>query len=717
MLESELDAVLAHFPLYGTFRGRRLYNLARLETVTGDAYEIAIVRSLEAGTGEAIEVARDLIEELAPRWLLVVGVAGGVAGAGVDLGDVVVSSHIVDFTAETVRPDGERTYSVGGGTIAREAAIVVANLPAMKAALSGWNDLPIFHSSPSGHLPKVTAGAIASSDRFVKDKATVEQWRREVRFKAVEMESAGMFRVASTRDIPFLAIRGIAEIIGGDPPLTRDSRQIASEAAASFTAAFLRTGPIAPRPARSAPTSGALAAEAPISPRAGAPFHIAKVSLTDVRGFDTLEISLSRPPADAGQWMILLGPNGAGKTSILRALALSFSSDEVVQALLGRLGGGSPMVRLRATKATIQVESPLGFLPRVVLSAGETGDRLDSRGGGEVKAPFAVAYGCRRGSALGGASREVNASSPLSAVESLFDEGAGLVHAETWLRERKLAATLEAGSAEEAFFDATIATLKELLPGVTAIHVGADAVEIEGLGTGKIPLGALSDGYLTTTGWVLDMIARWAEDARRRGIPLDGSFQERMTGVAIVDEIDLHLHPRWQREVIASVRRHFPKMSFVVTTHNPLSLLGAEPGEINVLRRDEETGRIHLEQRDLPPGAGAERILTGEWFDLASTLDDETLRLLDEHRRLLRAGSGDEPAALKLEEELTVRLGSYSATSIERLAQSAAAQVLDEQAEELTPEDRISARKKIAALLREPAAPAKARRTRKRKAR
>src|SRR5262249_28285345 len=154
------------------------------------------------------------------------------------------------------------------------------------------------------------------------------------------------------------------------------------------------------------------------------------------------------------------------------------------------------------------------------------------------------------------------------------------------------------------------------------IHVGADAIEIEGLGAGRMPLGALSDGYLTTTGWVLDMIARWAEDARRRGIPLDGSFQERMTGVAIVDEIDLHLHPQWQREVVTSVRRHFRKMSFVVTTHNPLSLLGAEQGEIHVLRRDKDTGRIHLEQRDLPPGAGAEHILTDEWFDLASTLNN-----------------------------------------------------------------------------------------------
>lgn len=706
--EDELEAVLTFLPSNGMYRGRRLYNLATVETVEGDAYEVAVVRSLEAGSGEAIEVARDLIEELSPQWLLVVGIAGGVPGSGVWLGDVVVSSRIVDFTAETVQPDGERTYVVGGGPIAPEAAMVVANLPAVKSALGAWNDVPIGEAHPPREKrPKVTAGVVASSDRVIKDPALLEQWNRHVRgIKAVEMESAGIYRVASTRHVPFLAIRGIADVIG--EKRTADATRHAGRTAASFTAAFLRTRPIAPRPApRAAPAGFSPLAEAPISPRPGAPFHVSKVTLTDVRGFDALEIPLARPAEDAGQWLILLGANGVGKTSILRALALALSSDEVVQGLLGRLGKSAPMVRLRATKATIQIECPSGFLPRAVLAAGETGDRLDARGGGEVAAPFTVAYGCRRGSALGGAAREVNVLSPLSAVETLFDEGAGLVHAETWLRERKLAATLGAGLKEEAFFDAVLATLVELLPGVSAIHVGAEAIDIEGPNVGRIPLGALSDGYLTTAGWVLDLLARWAEDAKRRGTPLDGSFREQMTGVAIIDEIDLHLHPQWQREVISGVRRLFPKMSFVVTTHNPLSLLGANPGEIHVLRRDRDTGRVALEQRDLPLGAGAERILTGEWFDLESTLDDDTLALLEQHRRLLREGSADAPAAKKIEAELSTRLGSYGATSIERLAQSAAAQVIREDTGTLTPEDRRSARTKIAALLRKASAPAK----------
>lgn len=718
-LEDELRAVLAYIPPYDTTRGRRIYNRCRLETSTGETYEIAVVRALEFGNSEAIEVVRDLLEELSPRWLLSVGIAGGVGSADLDLGDVVVSSRIADFTAEVALASGERTYAVGGGPIAQEAAIIIANLPALEPEIAGWNVLRAPRpSSASARVPRVAVGLIASSDRLIRDEAVIDTWRKQARgLRAVEMEAAGIYRVASTRNIPFVAIRGVSDIVGKSHK-SDDWREYACHAAASFTAAFLRTRPIEPRATRLEPSTPAPAAfDGPLSPRADAPFHVRRLELTDLRGFDQLILPLPPPPADAGQWLVFLGANGVGKTSLLRALALSLSSDEVVQALLGRLGLGAPMVRLRATSATILIECPDGYLPRLVLGAGETGDRLDERGSGEVPPPFVVAYGCRRGSALGGASREVNATSPLSAVETLFDEGAGLVHAETWLKERKLAATLAPGSAEDAFFTAVIATMIEMLPGVRAIQVGAEAIEIEGPGIGRIPLAALSDGYLTTAGWILDMIARWAEDAKRRGIALDGSFRERMTGVAIVDEIDLHLHPRWQRDVVTSVRELFPRMSFVVTTHNPLTILGARTGEIHVLKRDEAKGRIEVLQRDLPPGAGAERILTGEWFELASTLDDETLTLLEEHRQLLRAGKVDDPGTKQLAAELTERLGSYAATSIERLAQSAAAQVLDEEGRNLSAKDREEAQAKIADLLRnsrKPPNPAKNRRTKRR---
>src|SRR5678815_564259 len=84
--------------------GRREYNVFSVPTVNG-ACTVALTRCLEQGTGEAQSVARDLLEELDPQWLLVVGIAGSVPVSELTLGDVVVSTRILDFSVEAVAAD------------------------------------------------------------------------------------------------------------------------------------------------------------------------------------------------------------------------------------------------------------------------------------------------------------------------------------------------------------------------------------------------------------------------------------------------------------------------------------------------------------------------------------------------------------------------------------------------------------------------------------
>jgi len=59
--------------------------------------------------------------------------------------------------------------------------------------------------------------------------------------------------------------------------------------------------------------------------------------------------------------------------------------------------------------------------------------------------------------------------------------------------------------------------------------------------------------------------------------PLNGQ------GIVLIDEIDLHLHPRWQRKVITQLRKTFPNIQFVVTTHSPLVLGNVESKHIRIL--------------------------------------------------------------------------------------------------------------------------------------
>ncbi|MBK9260208.1 MAG: hypothetical protein IPM54_10275 [Polyangiaceae bacterium] len=276
----ENDAVCRRFPKkIGIVNARRQYNLHCVNPIAPHGYTVAILRCAEQGNGEALTAARDLLDDLAPRWLLVVGIAGGAPGHGFTLGDVVVSTHIIDFSVEAVLQDGSREYAVAGGRLAADASALAANVESLEAELGPWNTqeaimLPqppvelerenfygdpewqakvtnslekYFKPADPNRQPKVKAAAIASSDRLVKNTEQVQVWLKVARqFVAIEMESAGVYRAAySTRPpTPFLAIRGISDIVG----FKRDERwtAYACHAAASFAVSLLRAELIPP---------------------------------------------------------------------------------------------------------------------------------------------------------------------------------------------------------------------------------------------------------------------------------------------------------------------------------------------------------------------------------------------------------------------------------------------------------------------------------------
>ncbi|HET7500861.1 MAG TPA: AAA family ATPase, partial [Kofleriaceae bacterium] len=63
-----------------------------------------------------------------------------------------------------------------------------------------------------------------------------------------------------------------------------------------------------------------------------------------------------------------------------------------------------------------------------------------------------------------------------------------------------------------------------------------------------------------------------------------------MEGIVLVDELDLHLHPTWQTEIVAGLKATFPRMQFIVTTHSPLVLAGCRADEVWRLKQDEASG-------------------------------------------------------------------------------------------------------------------------------
>jgi hypothetical protein len=312
------------------------------------------------------------------------------------------------------------------------------------------------------------------------------------------------------------------------------------------------------------------------------PVVLARLELEHVRGLDHLALDFTPPATDRGQWIVILGPNGVGKTTILRSLALALrnlrvpgiwpkgafaipwrSSGAREAAITVTLAGGIEHVtRVRANGVETYVQEPAQEQPRLF--------------------PL-FAYGCRRGSALAGKQREVDLDSDAGPeIATLFDEGASLVHAETWLIQ--LDGDAQKPNTKSAVIWPALQRSMCTLLGVRAIEVRDFHVWItEAEGRAPILLEAMSDGYLTTMGWFLDLVARWLRLVEQAGETITAEFMQTMRGLVLLDEVDLHLHPKWQIEVLERTRELLPQMSFVITTHNPLTLVGARPEEIWIL--------------------------------------------------------------------------------------------------------------------------------------
>lgn len=140
--EDEFQAVLQRFPSEGPIDGRRRYGISHLKLNDQEEYTVALVRCAESGTGEGQSVARDLIEDLDPQWLLLVGIAGGIPADDYTLGDVVAALRLHDFTI-TAHLEGDTSsteeFGLTGGPIHRHVQDQLAFLPAMSSELGEWN--------------------------------------------------------------------------------------------------------------------------------------------------------------------------------------------------------------------------------------------------------------------------------------------------------------------------------------------------------------------------------------------------------------------------------------------------------------------------------------------------------------------------------------------------------------------------------------------------
>jgi predicted ATP-binding protein involved in virulence len=140
---------------------------------------------------------------------------------------------------------------------------------------------------------------------------------------------------------------------------------------------------------------------------------------------------------------------------------------------------------------------------------------------------------------------------------------------------------------------------------------------------GKIRLRDLGYGYQTMMAWVLDLVRRMVERYPESENPL------AEPAIVLVDEIDLHLHPEWQRKIIGHLSKYFPNTQFIVTAHSPLIVQSAENVNLVLLRK--ENDQVTIEQPKIRNFKGwtVEEILSDLMNLEGQTMSDTYLTLVE----------------------------------------------------------------------------------------
>ena len=164
----------------------------------------------------------------------------------------------------------------------------------------------------------------------------------------------------------------------------------------------------------------------------------------------------------------------------------------------------------------------------------------------------------------------------------------------------------------------------------------------------SLDLTQLSDGERSFLAMICDLGRRLTLANPLLANPLDGA------GVVLIDELELHLHPKWQREVTEKLRKTFPNIQFIATTHSPFVIQALRPGELINLDPEQFSEYADKSIEDI-----AENVM-GVHLPQKSERYRQMLRAAEDYFRLLRAPGalpGDVDAA---EQQLNILSEPFS---------------------------------------------------------
>lgn len=360
--------------------------------------------------------------------------------------------------------------------------------------------------------------------------------------------------------------------------------------------------------------------------------YIDRIIIENVGPIRRLELTPADSISSQGPCFALLGENGVGKSTVLKAIALAMSGENYSRRL--RISS-KHLLSVNALEGEVRIKTSDGR-EDIVMSLRRR-QRLQFNL--ESSRALVIAYGATR--LLPRGRHKPKPGLRHAKIDNLFNPFLPLADAAAWLE-----------SLDEQRLQEVNRVLAQLLPGGSDIRLILDGpkrtLRVQQKNEALRSIYELSDGYQSMLAMTVDILE----------VMTSAGFQsmESAQGIVLVDEMGNHFHPAWRLRALAALRKAFPCVQFIYSTHDPLCLRGLMQGEVAVLRRDRLGSVYALDDLPAVERLRVEQLLTSEHFGLQSTVDPDLQEKMERYESLIRRDrlSVDEEDELaELTEELT----------------------------------------------------------------
>ncbi len=372
--------------------------------------------------------------------------------------------------------------------------------------------------------------------------------------------------------------------------------------------------------------------------------HIHSFEVTNIRAISKFE--WKAPYVVKGGrsgWNVIIGDNGSGKSTLLRSIALAIMGPKNAEALRQ---DWSEWLSASATEGRVSIATIAhpddswtkgralkNFCPSAGIVLKRIGPKVqlipikwnkstpERHIWSDKKGWFAASFGPFRRFSGGDKDQEkLFFSHPrLARHLSVFGENIALTECLAWLSQLRFEELDQNTRSGKLLADLKIFVNQPGLFPHGSLFEGVDSKGVrfvDGNGV-NVAVDALGDGYRSILSLTFELLrgmsAAWP-DLLLFETSTEGVITVKHSGVVLIDEIDVHLHPTWQRQIGFWLTRYFPKVQFIVTTHSPLVCHAAEHGSIYRLPTPGSN-----QTAEMISGVEKERLIFGSVLDAYGT--------------------------------------------------------------------------------------------------